>query len=245
MAFTCNIRLKIARPYARPRACPYVRVYIYCVSSFPFCFPFKNHVLQPVCQSVIYEKVLIFLIKKALYIWCVFPNPLLLHPLSRTGAAIVWHSDRNGVGTLSFFLVIWCCLFHEYRLWKEKWKKNFRFIWSIWNKVLTFAPAFKMRAALFDNLFETRAVTTVFFFVLPFAREMTWRKKKNKKKLPKIFGRYEIKSLPLHPLLKRKAIVKQAIFEQIYINNTSSTRAGTFLIFEICTWVKKKNRQYL
>ena len=37
-------------------------------------------------------------------------------------------------------------------------KKNFRFIWSIWNKVLTFAPAFKMRAALFDNLFEIRAV---------------------------------------------------------------------------------------
>ena len=24
----------------------------------------------------------------------------------------------------SFFLVIWCCLFHEYRLWKEKWKKT-------------------------------------------------------------------------------------------------------------------------
>ena len=71
------------------RACVRVCVYIYCVSSFPFCFPFKNHVLQPVCQSVIYEKVLIFLIKKALYIWCVFPNPLLLHPLSRTGAAIV------------------------------------------------------------------------------------------------------------------------------------------------------------
>ena len=122
--FTCNIRLKTVRPYARPYARPYVRVYIYCVSSFPLCFPLKNHVLQPVCQSVIYEKVLIFLIKKALYIWCVFPNPLLLHPLSRTGAAIVWHSDRNGVGTLSFFLVIWCCLFHEYRLWKEKWKKT-------------------------------------------------------------------------------------------------------------------------
>ncbi|EFV27947.1 hypothetical protein HMPREF1016_03829 [Bacteroides eggerthii 1_2_48FAA] len=44
----------------------------------------------------------------------------------------------------------------------------------------------------------------------------------------------------MHPLLKRKAIVKQAIFEQIYINNTSSTRAGTFLIFEICIWVKKR-----
>lgn len=87
--FAGNVRLEIVRPYARPRARPYVRVYIYCVSSFPLCFPFKNHVLQPVCQSVIYEKVLIFLIKKALYIWCVFPNPLLLHPLSRTGAAIV------------------------------------------------------------------------------------------------------------------------------------------------------------
>ena len=99
--------------HAPARTC--VCIYIVCLPS-PFCFPFKNHVLQPVCQSVIYEKVLIFLIKKALYIWCVFPNPLLLHPLSRTGAAIVWHSDRNGVGTLSFFLVIWCCLFHEYRL---------------------------------------------------------------------------------------------------------------------------------
>jgi len=34
-----------ARPYARPRARLYVRVYIYCVSSFPFCFPLKNHAL--------------------------------------------------------------------------------------------------------------------------------------------------------------------------------------------------------
>ena len=91
-----------------------------------------------------------------------------------------------------------------------------------------------MRAALFDNLFETRAVTTVLFLCSSFRKRDDLKKEKNKKilkKLPKIFGRYEIKSLPLHPLLKRKAIVKQAIFEQIYINNTSSTRAGTFLIF--------------
>ena len=81
----------------------------------------------------------------------------------------------------SFFLVIWCCLFHEYRALKKNNDKNYRFIWSIRNKVLTFAPARNMRAALFDNLFEIRAVATVFFFVLPFAREMTWRKKKNKK----------------------------------------------------------------
>lgn len=112
-----------ARPYARPFARPYVRVYIYCVSSFPLCFPLKNHVLQPVCQSVIYEKVLIFLIKKALYIWCVFPNPLLLHPLSRTGAAIVWHSDRNGVGTLPFFLLFGAVCFMSGAFKKENEKK--------------------------------------------------------------------------------------------------------------------------
>ena len=77
-------------------------------------------------------------------------------------------------------------------------------------------------------------------------------KRKNKKKLPKIFGRYALKFLPLHPLLKRKAIVKQAIFEQIYINNTSSTRAGAsqinnwkLMIKARRTWVKQKNRQYL
>ena len=169
-----------ARPYARPCARPYVRVYIYCVSSFPLCFPLKNHVLQPVCQSVIYEKVLIFLIKKALYIWCVFPNPLLLHPLSRTRAAIVWHSDRNGVGTLPFFLLFGAVCFMN-TAFKKKNEKNFRFIWSIWNKVLTFAPAFKMRAALIDMLFETRAVTTVLFLCSSFRKRDDLKKEKNKK----------------------------------------------------------------
>lgn len=107
--------------HAPARTC--VRVYIYCVSSFPLCFPLKNHVLQPVCQSVIYEKVLIFLIKKSLYIWCVFPNPLLLHPLSRTGAAIVWHSDRNGVGTLPFFLLFGAVCFMSGAFKKKNEKK--------------------------------------------------------------------------------------------------------------------------
>ena len=193
--FTGNIRLKTVRPYAcawlpacafphihlprltLPRACPYVRVYIYCVSSFPLCFPLKNHVLQPVCQSVIYEKVLIFPVKSVLYIWRVFPNPLLLHPLSRTGAAIVWHSDRNGVGTLPFFLLFGAVCFMS-GAFKKKNEKNFRFIWSIWNKVLTFAPAFKMRAALFDNLFETRAVTTVLFLCSSFRKRDDLKKEK-------------------------------------------------------------------
>jgi hypothetical protein len=45
--------------------------------------------------------------------------------------------------------------------------------------------------------------------------------------------------------LKRIAIVKRAIFEQIYINNTSSTRARFFLINGELPWVKQENRQYL
>ena len=45
--------------------------------------------------------------------------------------------------------------------------------------------------------------------------------------------------------LKRTAIVKRAIFEQIYINNTSSTRARLFLINGELPWVKQENRQYL
>ena len=45
--------------------------------------------------------------------------------------------------------------------------------------------------------------------------------------------------------LKRTAVVKRAIFEQIYINNTSSTRAGLFLINGELPWVKQENRQYL
>ena len=106
--------------HAPARTC--VCIYIVCLPS-PFCFPFKNHVLQPVCQSVIYEKVLIFLIKKALYIWCVFPNPLLLHPLSRTRAAIVWHSDRNGVGTLPFFLLFGAVCFMSGAFKKKNEKK--------------------------------------------------------------------------------------------------------------------------
>ena len=44
---------------------------------------------------------------------------------------------------------------------------------------------------------------------------------------------------------EKKADIKEAIFEEIYINNTSSTRAGTFLIFKIMYLGKKKNRQYL
>ena len=79
------------------------------------------------------------------YIWRVYYKVLLLHPLSRTGAAMFWHSDRNGVGTLTYFFCLGLV--------------------SFWN--------------------------------LPFEKA-DW------KKLPKTFGRYEIKFLPLHSLSKSK-----------------------------------------
>ena len=62
------------------------------------------------------------------------------------------------------------------------------------------------------------------FLVLPFAREMTGKRKDEKN-----FRKY------LEDILKsfylcirfpeKKADIKEAIFEEIYINNTSSTRA--------------------
>lgn len=51
---------------------------------------------------------------------------------------------------------------------------------------------------------------------------------------------------------EKKADIKEVIFEEIYINNTSSTRAGAsqinnwkLMIKARRTWVKQKNRQYL
>ena len=51
------------------------------------------------------------------------------------------------------------------------------------------------------------------------------KKKLFQKKLSKTFGGYDKISYLCIRFLKRTAIVKRAIFEQIYINNTSSTRA--------------------
>ena len=122
-----------------------MRIY-YNVSLLPdFPSSLKKHVLQHICQSAFYKNVQEKLEKIPLYIWRVYYKVLLLHPLSRTGAAMFWHSDRNGVGTLTYFF----CL------------------------------------------------GLVSFWIFPFEKA-EW------KKLPKTFGRYEIKFLPLHPLSKSK-----------------------------------------
>lgn len=116
--------------------------------------------------------------KIPLYIWRVYYKVLLLHPLSRTGAAMFWHSDRNGVGTLTYFFCLGLVSFWNLPFEKAEWKKTSENIWKIWNKVLTFAPAFKMRAALIDMLFETRAVTTVLFLCSSFRKRDDLKKEK-------------------------------------------------------------------
>jgi len=60
------------------------------------------------------------------------------------------------------------------------------------------------------TFFFQETVTGFFFFLFLFAslstRETTRKEKKRKiKKLPKIFGRYALKFLPLHPLSEKNS----------------------------------------
>ena len=65
-----------------------MRIY-YNVSLLPdFPFSLKKHVLQHICQSAFYKNVQEKREKIPLYIWLVCYKVLLLHPLSRTGAAM-------------------------------------------------------------------------------------------------------------------------------------------------------------
>ena len=65
-----------------------MRIY-YNVSLLPdFPSSLKKYVLQYICQSTFYKNVQEKLEKIPLYIWCVCYKVLLLHPLSRTGAAM-------------------------------------------------------------------------------------------------------------------------------------------------------------
>ena len=65
-----------------------MRIY-YNVSLLPdFPSSLKKYVLQHICQSAFYKNVQEKLEKIPLYIWLVCYKVLLLHPLSRTGAAM-------------------------------------------------------------------------------------------------------------------------------------------------------------
>ena len=103
-----------------------MRIY-YNVSLLPDFPPsLKKHVLQHICQSAFYKNVQEKRKKIPWYIWLVCYKVLLLHPLSRTGAAMFWHSDRNGVGTLTYFFCLGLVSFWNSPFEKAEWKKNFR-----------------------------------------------------------------------------------------------------------------------
>ena len=76
-------------------------------------------------------------------------------------------------------------------------------------KSLPLHPLLKTKAARVDILFkETVPGPSSFFFLPPFRQERRRGKrkeKKNEKKLPKIFGRYALKFLPLHPLSEKNS----------------------------------------
>ena len=77
-------------------------------------------------------------------------------------------------------------------------------------KFLSLHPLLKTKAARVDILLS-RNGDRFFFFLFLFAslstRETTRKekKRKNEKKLPKIFGRYALKFLPLHPLSEKNS----------------------------------------
>lgn len=118
-------------------------------------------------------------------------------------------------------------------------------------KVLTFAPAFREEADAESASLIEAALRTSSSFISLSQRETT-RKRKKKKNFRNYLEDILKSSYLCIRFLKRTAIVKRAIFEQIYINNTSSTRAGAsqinnwkLMIKARRTWVKQKNRQYL
>ena len=76
-------------------------------------------------------------------------------------------------------------------------------------KFLPLHPLLKTKAARVDILLSRngdRVFFSSFFFLPPFRQERRRGKKKRKiKKLPKIFGRYALKFLPLHPLFEKNS----------------------------------------
>ena len=76
-------------------------------------------------------------------------------------------------------------------------------------KFLPLHPLLKTKAARVDILLS-RNGDRFFFFLFLFASLSTREtentgKRKNEKKLPKIFGRYALKFLPLHPLSEKNS----------------------------------------
>ena len=158
------------------------------------------------------------------YIWCVCYKVLLLHPLSRTGAAMFWHSDRNGVGTLTYFFCLGLVSFWNSPLKKQNEKKLPKTFGRYKIKFLPLHPLSKSKQRWFTLFLESGSVKRI--FSLFFLSQERWREKGKMKKNFRKYLEDILKSFYLCIRFpEKKADIKEAIFEEIYINNTSSTRA--------------------
>ena len=211
-----------------------MRAYIYYVSPFlPFFLTLKKDALQPLSQSAGYGKVSYFLQKSFLYILAVSIKALLLHPLSGTKAAMVWHSDRKRCRNPIIFLFPATVLYRKACLEKEKRKKTSKTFGAYHLKFLPLHPLLKRKQRQVDILTKKRRQGP-FSLKSPSFRQESGRaafgrdrKKENEKKLQKHLERIWKSPYLCIRFPKRGNDQEEAIFEEIYINNTSSTRART------------------
>ena len=134
----------------------------------------------------------------------------------RDGKPCNWHSDRNGVRTLTFFFPF-ALIPTKNAAVEKKFEKNFRNIWRLCDKVLTFAPAFRKECnrrltCWLRNRFAKNSF--LFFFYLPFAKRDD-EKKKKEKKTSEIIWSICLKVLTFASAFwKENQFKKEAIFEE-------------------------------
>ena len=148
-----------------------------------------------------------------------------MHPLSRTGAAMYWHSDRNGVGTLTYFFCLGLVSFWNSPFWKSRMKKKLPEIFGRYEiKFLPLHPLSKSKQRWLTLFLESGSVNES-FLCSSFRKRDDGKKERWKKNFRKYLEDI-LKSFYLCIRFpEKKADIKEAIFEEIYINNTSSTRA--------------------
>ena len=132
----------------------------------------------------------------------------------RDGKPWNWHSDRNGYWTPANFSSFALILTKNDAAEKKFEKKNFRNIWKLSDKVLTFAPAFVEKQ--FKNWLPDRNGAKDIFLLLlsPFRKERRREKEKRKKTSENIWSIY-LKVLTFASAFwKEKQFKKEAIFEE-------------------------------
>lgn len=175
-----------------------MRAYIYNVSPFfPSSLTLKKDALQPLSQSAGYGKVSYFFQKSFLYILAVSIKALLLHPLSGTKAAMVWHSDRKRCGNPIIFLFPATVLYRKAGLEKEKRKKTSKTFGAYHLKFLPLHPLLKRKQRQVDILTKKRCKVLSPWNPPPFDKRVTGRlsgetgKKRMKKNFKNIWSVYE------------------------------------------------------